>query len=275
MTKQPGAIPLRPDYARAASNAPNHVGRAAYIAAKIKAVNRSPEELFKQFFPGDEISPMLLETRATVAPGSTATSGWASQLFQNSVGAFIGSLGPTSAAAALIGRSPSLNIETDGLAVNIPVRAGGPYTPHWVNELSPIPAQTDALSTVPLGPARKLGSIVVMTRELLKRSDAAVAFNLMLREDASKGLDAAVFSGEDGLGDAHAGLLDGVSAISASSNPLRDMQNLAAAVSAGGGSGQVVFIKRSSLRGGREHRWRDQGNGPCVAGGCRDPVDRS
>lgn len=241
MTKQPNAIPLRPDYARAAASAPNYVARAAFVAAKAKAIGADTDDLFRQLFPDDKTSPTFLTTRAAVAPGNTTTSGWASQLVQTAVGSFVGSLGATSAAAALIERGVPLRLNGSAQQVNIPIRTNGPVAPTWVSESNPIQVRSDALDTVPLGPERKIGSIVVMSRTLLKRSDAASLFNVLLREDASKGLDAAVFSDEDGAGAAHRGLLDGASSVSGGAGLLPDLQNLAASVSVGG-SGQVIFV---------------------------------
>lgn len=246
MTKQPNAIPLRPDYTRAAAAAPNHVARAAFAAAKAAFLRQVPAELCAKLYPDDDVSLRVL-TRAAITPGTTTTSGWASQLVQNAIGNFLGNLTATSAAAALMGRGVALNVEAgvprEAASVNIPVRSNAPIGPHWVTELNPIPVRSDTLTSVPLGPSRKLGSIVVLSRELMKRSDAANIFNTILREDASKSLDAAAFSSEDGLGDAHAGLLNGVSAMTPipGTSILNNLRSLAAAVSAGG-SGQVAFI---------------------------------
>lgn len=242
MTQRPNPIPLLPDYAAAARNAPNHVQRAAFCRAFAVATHTDERAVIEKLYPNDDVSKILMTTRAAATAGSTTSSGWASQLVQNAVGDFLASLAPISAAAALMGQGVSLNLAASQLnAINIPLRSTAPLVPHWVNELSPIPVKSDALTSVPLGPYRKIGSIVVTTREVLKRSDAVKIFNLLLREDASRGLDAGVFSAETGSGDAHAGLLDGATPVSGGAGLLRDLQASAAAVSAGG-SGQVVFI---------------------------------
>ena len=95
--------------------------------------------------------------------------------------------------------------------------------------------------------------ILAFSRELSRRSRAESIFRHALREDAALSLDAAYFSDAAGTAAVHAGLLNGVTPITASAatDPtaamLDDMAALASAV-ASGGSGQIVFIAR---RGGR------------------------
>lgn len=126
-------------------------------------------------------------------------------------------------------------------ALSIPIRSTAPITTSWVNELDPIPVQNDVLSAVALGPARRLGRIIVATKTLLKRSDAQSIFNTLLQEDAAKSLDAAVFSSSTGSGDEIEGLLNNATSVAGTGDLMRDLQALAASVSASG-SGQVIFI---------------------------------
>jgi hypothetical protein len=241
MTQRPNPIPLRPDYAAAARNRPIYVERAAYAAAFATALQRDRGAIFAKLYPNDDVSPVLL-TRAAVAPGSTTTSGWASQLVQSAVWDFFKNLVPISAAAALAARGASIPLDDSALStISIPYRSTAPRDPHFVTELSPMPVRSEALAGVTLGPVRKIGSILVVSRTLLKRSGSQNVYTTMLREDASYGLDAAVFSSETGSGDAHEGLLHNVTTTAGTGDLLRDLQTLAAAVSVGG-SGQVVFI---------------------------------
>jgi hypothetical protein len=231
--------------ARAAA-APNHLARAAFVCAVAKAESRSPAELFKRLFPQDEVSPGIL-ARSTAPLGTTTGSGFADHLVQTAVAEFWAALAPESAAAALMRQGGLVLDATAGdQAINIPIRPADPAAPGWIPEGAPIAVRQYALNTVALGPARQIGAIVVSTRTLLKRSDAARVFVTMLREDAARGLDGAVFSSETGSGDAIAGLLDGATEVSGTGDPLRDMQRLANSVCLGG-SGQVTFIAGRGL----------------------------
>lgn len=121
------------------------------------------------------------------------------------------------------------------------MRPGAPSVPVFVSELSPIPVRSGTTTGVMVGRTRKCGSMVVVSKSLLKRSEGERVFTTLLTEDASAGFDAAVFSSEDGLRDAPKGLLHSATSVSGASSLLGDMQALAAAVSANG-SGQLVFV---------------------------------
>jgi hypothetical protein len=225
--------------------ASNHLVRAAFVAARAKLTpHKDAAELAAQLYPKDEATLAVL-TKATAPLGTTTGSGWANHLVQTAVADFLGALGQQSAAAVLMSRGVRLDATRTG-QINVPIRSTAPASPSWVVEGSPIPVRSDVLASVQLGPARELGAIVVLSRELMKRSDAARVFGLLLREDAAKALDGAVWSEEDGNGDAHEGLLNSATEVTGSGYLLSDLQALASAVSVNG-SGQVVFIGSPAL----------------------------
>ena len=219
--------------------APDHLTRSAFIIAQAKALGiRDYAEVAEQRYPGDKNTFAIVQ-KATATPGSTTTPGWGEEFVQFSVGNFLASLSAQSAAATLMANGIRMNI--GGGYVNVPLRASLPAAPAWVNELAPIPVRQESVTHVQLGPARTLGSIVVLSRQLMRRSDAANIFSQALREDAAAGLDGAAFSTADGTGDPIEGLLHGATAVSGSGDLCRDLKALAKAVGTGG-SGQVVFV---------------------------------
>jgi hypothetical protein len=155
---------------------------------------------------------------------------------------FLGSLAPESAASRLISMGLSLSLPPGAKEGKYPIRSGSPVKMPWVAEGAPIPMRANTIGTVTIGPPKKFGVIVTMTRELAKRSEASEIFETLLREEAALSLDAAYFSTDAASASDHAGLLNGVTPLTSSTGQIAgDMAALASAVGTGG-SGQVVFI---------------------------------
>jgi hypothetical protein len=158
---------------------------------------------------------------------------------------FLGSLAPESAASRLISMGLSLSLPPGGKEGKYPIRSGSPVKMPWVAEGAPIPMRANTIATVTVGPPKKFGVIVTMTRELTKRSEASEIFETLLREEAALSLDAAYFSEDAASASAHAGLLNGLTPLTSPTGQIAgDMAALAEAVGTGG-SGQVVFIAGS------------------------------
>jgi len=244
MTKQPRRpIPIRPFYGPQES----FIQRAAFAAVKSLQSSRVGDSVAtcRQLWPDDVVSPMLL-TRASVEGAKTSTSGWASELADTALLSFLASLAPMSAASQLIALGLGVTFDPGTMEIKWPMRNGAPAAMPWIAEGDPIPLRANSLATVTIGPPKKFGVIVGFTRDLARRSSAAATFEVMLREEASLSLDAAYFSATAASGAAHAGLLNGLTAISSYGGDdrdamLQDLAALAKAVSAGG-SGQFVFI---------------------------------
>jgi hypothetical protein len=202
-----------------------------------------PADFCRRLFPQDRVAAALL-TRAAVDPASTAEAGWAAELAQQATGAFLASLGAESAAAALIARGIVVSMESLGSAV-LPARASAPAPAPFVGAGMPYPVGAATLAAVQLSP-RKIGMLMVLTTEAVRRSGALAIFEALLRESAGLGLDAGYFSSEEGDGTTHRGLLYGVDPIPGGGAIEDDLALLAAAVSVGG-SGQVVFVASPAL----------------------------
>jgi hypothetical protein len=115
----------------------------------------------------------------------------------------------------------------------------------WVAENEPIPVRQYTFANLTLTP-KKMAVISVITKSLAKQSDAETIIGTIFREDSGLSLDSAYLSATAASTAAHAGLLNGVSGISAYAGgdevaAKTDLAALVAAV-APGGSGQVVFL---------------------------------
>ncbi len=179
--------------------------------------------------------------KAAVQPTTTdsATS-------QPAVGAFLQSLRPRSAAVQLFTNPISLAGTTE---VRLPRLATDWPEPTFVVEGGPIPAVQGSFTSTTLGPPAKLAMMVGITGELERYSaEAATAIVTEASQDAAaRALDAAVFSATAASAARPAGLLNGVTAITADSGSgvtamVADVQALVGAIgTAGGGSSVVVF----------------------------------
>jgi hypothetical protein len=150
------------------------------------------------------------------------------------VGDFVSSLAPLSAGANLLNAAERASL--DGINTILYPRRSGAINPAaaWIGEGSPIPVAQFVLSNVQLGPTRKLAVDVVMTRETAEHGSGEAAFTALLREDASAKLDASLFSNTAATTAQPAGILDGVSPLSAATAGAdamdTDLSALAAAI---------------------------------------------
>jgi hypothetical protein len=183
-----------------------------------------------------------LRIRADVFPGSTADSNWSDGVLTDSLGSFMSSIASISAAARLMAMGAAVALPPAS-TLNLP-SAVPPSEPSWIGELEPIPVMELAFDTMPMGPQKKLGLIVTMTRELAKRSDGRAIFGRLLRESAAAQLDKAIFSDLPGDATIHRGLLDGVSeaTVPSSTDPVEILNALLQALAATGASGAAAIV---------------------------------
>ena len=203
---------------------------------------RGGEKILAEAWPGDRHALAIL-TRAATAPATTTTAGWAAELaVTTTANAFLGSLSP-SAASRLF--AAGLVLPLDGVAaLRVPYQAATPsLAPSLVAEGAPIPVRQAALTTVTLGPTRKLATIVGMTNEIGSYSTpvAEQVIRQILVESAARALDLAVFS--TGAG----GLLNGVSGITATAGGgvaalIGDLKALIGALTTAGATRVMLFM---------------------------------
>ena len=193
----------------------------------------------------DPLVKQIVE-KGAIAPATTGTSGWASQLTQNLVTEFMASLAPLSAAAALISRGVKVPMGS-AATIKLPARDGAPSTATpWVAEGAPIPAREYVLNADCELVAKKFGLLVGISREAATRSNGESVVRQLLREDAAASLDGGYFSDDAASASDHPGMLDGVAPLAGFAGGDRvameeDLTALSDVVSAAG-SGELVFI---------------------------------
>jgi HK97 family phage major capsid protein len=202
------------------------------------------DEIAKSWW-GKDLRQLELIAKAAVQPTSTTSAGG---LVAAEMGPFIRSLRHRSAAAALMSVAPMASLSRIG-AVALPMAASGFPDAVFVAEGGAIPAVQGTFGTAIVGPPSKLALIAGLSEELSAYSaeNAEVIVGEAMEDAATRSLDAGLFSTAAASSSRPAGLLNGVSPITATSGGgitamTKDLQNLVAGiVAAGGGSSIVIF----------------------------------
>ncbi|MBR1190076.1 phage major capsid protein [Bradyrhizobium sp. AUGA SZCCT0160] len=184
--------------------------------------------------------------KAAVNPATTTTAAWAGNLSTQAVGDFVKSLAPISGASQVFERafrSSLAGVNSILLPRRTAVPAAGSVP--WVEQGMPIPVQNLSVTGVTLGPEKKLGVIVALTNETMASSAAEAVVTQMLRENAAMSLDATLFSNAAATAAAPAGLLNGISALTAVSGGgetamVGDLMQLSDAIA--DATGDIVII---------------------------------
>jgi hypothetical protein len=209
-----------------------------------KAVDAAAEDYIRRFWPRDTASRMLVQ-KAAVSPTDTTA---AAAVSRQSVGAFIVSLRPVSAAGRLI--ADSIRIALDGQkSVSLPGVASYPTVP-FVDEGAPAPVAQMTLNAAQVGPMNRLAIIATATRELSVHAADAIEVTLgaLLREAAARALDAAIFSSTAASATRPPGLLFGLSTLSPATGGgvgalAADVSTLIdALVTGGAGAAPMLFV---------------------------------
>lgn len=183
--------------------------------------------VLKRLFPGEwQRDPLasLLE-RGVAPPADGVTTGWAAELTQQTVAAYLAST-PTSLYGQLVRLAQAVNLSGTSDVV-VPGRDRSMRIKFaWVGQGDAIPV-SGALLTGPRLQNGKLAAITHATAELLESSAAADVLDMLLREDAAYAADAALFSTDAAVaGVSPAGLLHGLVAVTASTDPVADIRAL-------------------------------------------------
>lgn len=181
------------------------------------------------------------------ATDAASTTGWGSATVTTAVGAFIGSLRGSSAAAELIARGRQLDLSGIG-GISLPTLSAD-YPPlSGVAEGGAIPVNRPTFGNVTLAPT-KLAGISAFTNELREYSggNAEAAIREAIETAASRGLDALVLSNAAATSTTPAGLLNGTAALTATTGGgvaavASDIGKLVGAIhAAGGGTNIIIF----------------------------------
>jgi hypothetical protein len=233
--------PLVPEDLRRGGRPGDAIFRAA-VAHFVSRQSRDcgPEQIAERLWSDDVV------TKAATAPATTTTSGWATPLVAAAVADAVVGLAPLSGAAELIRRG--LRVSLNGGSITVPRRlmvaadAGG-----FVGEGEPLQVRNLSVTGGPTLNPFKLGVITAFTNELAKRSvsDIEAVVKQMLSEASALVLDSAIFSTTAASAIRPAGILVGLTPLTATTGGgetamNEDLAALAAAVAPVGGP--VLFI---------------------------------
>jgi hypothetical protein len=226
-------FPLRPDAGELVRRDAQSISRMLAGCVLSKIHGGSPESVVRRAWPDD--SRAQLFTRAAVNPtDTTATAITATKTSPLLL------IAPSSAAARLFEKC--LRLDLGGvLSYSVPHAATHPL-PLFVAEGAPFPFVQPSTAKATLGPARKLGFGIAITRELEEASpdSAAAILARLLGESAAKALDQYVFDAVAADATRPAGLLNGVTPLTASTSTsvldaiAADIGTFASAISAAG-----------------------------------------
>jgi hypothetical protein len=240
MKSRPLPVRLRPDYSYQ-PRAADYLLRAVAAVAHETTFKRSMTAVeFAREEWGDDTTEVILRAAATQA--TITDPGWAGSLARAATGDFVTSLAPISAGAKLLAQAPRVTL--DGYRqINVPQRVSAiaPDQVGWVAEGKSIPVVQFALGSKPLGPVKKLAGIAVVTRDVAESSAAQDVIAQVLRENTAMSLDAALFSNAAATAARPAGILNGVTALTATTSGgeaamMADLAALAKAISSATGN---------------------------------------
>jgi hypothetical protein len=205
MKQQQISIPARPG---------SLVWRAAALTVRGFVEGLSAETILRAEHPEDQITPLIL--RAATTQATTTDAAWAGPLARQAVSQAIEDIVAMSALGAVL-RAGALNVD---LGRNASVRVPGRATTvagagKWVQEGHPIPAVQFNLLGGPVLTATKLAVLVTMTREITEASNIEDVVRVLVTEAAGLALDAALFSTNAATAAQPAGILNGLSALTA------------------------------------------------------------
>lgn len=213
------------------------IGRAA-----LQGRTASPADVAKRDFAADRNLPLVL--RAASSPATIANAGGLAQLAK----AFLELLVPVSAGADLLARGIGVSFDH---AASITVPGISLPSGAFVGEGSPIPVQQATTSAgVTLTPF-KLGTICVLTGELIRSSSAEALVRQALVESVGPRLDAILLSNAAGTVDHPPGLRNGIAALTPApiTGPdakagalVDDLAALATAVAPVAGNSDIVYV---------------------------------
>lgn len=206
--------------------------RSAVVHALAFATKKGVDEILDQRYPGHEATSVV--TKADMTIGTTGTSGWAAELVNTELAAFINTLRPMSVLPDLLAMGTSLSFGSNQGAIKLPARAAGTnVNASFVAEGGAIPVRRIATTSTTLTP-RKVGVISAFSKELAKYSTPAIESLIRseMQADTAVYLDGILLDSTASSSTRPAGLLNGVSA---------------AATAYGGGDYQAVLADLAAL----------------------------
>lgn len=214
-TTVPAAAARRPQGVAQKANG-DLIIRAAVVNGIAAHMHQDPLDVMERIYGQDEGVAMVV--KAAVNPATTTAAGWAAELVNTAMSDFIETLRPQSVYPSLAEAGGGrLTFGPNSGAIKIPARSSTPSIGgSFIGEGAAIPVRRLALTSVTLSP-KKMGVITTFTREMAKYS--IVALESMLRQeivfDTAITLDSVLLGTGAGSADVPAGLLNGVTATTA------------------------------------------------------------
>ncbi|MDI6026730.1 phage major capsid protein [Corticibacterium sp. UT-5YL-CI-8] len=206
--------------------------RAAVCNLLAHVSGNDPIRIMEERYRDHEATQVVV--RAAVAGATTTTTGWAAELVETAMGAFMESLRPISVYPRLAALGTSLSFGPGRGVIKLPSRSASPsISGSFVGEGAPIPVRRMGLVSVNLTP-HKMGVISVFSREIARLSNPAIEGLLRkeIQADTAITIDTLLLDATAGSTTRPAGLTNGVTALTASTAGgyeaiLEDLQTLA------------------------------------------------
>lgn len=210
----------------------------AHFLRAVREPGASAEQIVDRAWPKDLIA------KAATSPITTSA---AAALQPAAVAGFVSGLAPISGAARLMQAGIRVDLEGNG-TVSIPRASTNPL-PVFVDEGAPLPVPQAVLSNATVGPMKKMGLIEVITGELndLSTPNAEQVIRTLMNEAAAKALDAAIFSTAAASSSRPAGILAGITPLTATAGGgvaalIGDVKLLVGALNTAGGGARVMVF---------------------------------
>ena len=206
---------------------------------------RNVADIAAEMYPNDR-ALMQLVTRAASNPAMTTVTGWAAELVHKIVADTATAMGAAAGAADVMKRCMLLDWNSAGI-ISVPAFVASAGNSGFVQEGQPIPVRQLNEAPIQLQPY-KLASIAALTREMVESSNAETIISDTLVRSTGLALDAVFFGTAPATAAQPAGILNGVTPLTASTNAdsyggfAEDISALINAVSAVGGKGPYLFI---------------------------------
>jgi len=219
----------------------------ALTARTIASLWRCPvNDVIASLYPNDKALAQWI-MRATTAPATTFTTGWAAELAQIVVADTVAALGNASSAAEVLKQALVLNWNGAG-TISAPGFVATATQAGFVKEGDPIPVRQLTAAPAQLSPY-KLATIAVLTREMVESGNAEALISEALVRACGLALDAVFFGSAAAVANTQpAGIRNGIATLTASnsSDPFgaifEDMAALLNAVAPVGGKGPYILV---------------------------------
>jgi Phage capsid family len=240
----------------------NFCTRAMTVRTLANVLHAPVAHVAAELYPSDKALLQFI-TRATSAPATTFTTGWAAELVAKILADTVAALGAASGAADVL--AYALVLDWDGFGViSAPGFVASASNSGFVKEGDPIPVRQLTAGAASLNPY-KLATIAALTREMIESSNAEALISDCLIRSTGLALDAAFFDNNAAVANTRpAGIRNGISITAASSNTdpfaavAEDVSSLLNAVGAVGGNGPFVIVGNAGRVGSLNLRFVTQ-----------------